>query len=171
MDRNRLWSSVKERLPFRVAQRILSTAGFPKGKSWTAIEEKIADGEKGGSYTALETAYIESLVVSEKSVSLYELSDDHMQAAYKVCAAIEKSIPDSPFKNLFPYSLTEKELSSVSTTGPIAVAAVEYEKATAIIYAYPRIVETRVELPTSALALDSGQFSSDRYRKESNPSF
>ncbi len=160
MDRNRLWSSVKERLPFRVAQRILSATGFPKGKSWTAIEDKITDGEQGGSYSALETAYIESLVVSEKSVSLYELSDDQMQAAYKACAAIEKSIPDSPFKVLFPYSLTETELSSVSTTYPTVVASVEYQKATSIIYAYPRIIETRVELPTSALALDSGQFSS-----------
>lgn len=158
MNKSRLWNAVRNRVPFRVGQKILADCGFPKGQSWTAIEEKLEDEdiEKRADYTKLETAFAESLIVSEKSVALFRLTEDEMKNVYQGVDALAKSIPDSEFKDAFPYSLTESQLWA-SGSEPVVVAVYDWEKVTAVVLCGPRILETREELPASAF--DGG----DRY--------
>jgi hypothetical protein len=162
LDNLRLLKAVKERLPFRVAQRLLGMSGFPKGQSWTAILEKLdeKDAAKAADYHHLEKAFVESLAVSEKSMSLFRLSDSEMSAAYAAIKKLEVGIPESPFQAAFPYMLSEQQLTALPSKHQLPVAMFEWEKATAIIFCGPRTLETREEIPSSAINGDSDVYSS-----------
>lgn len=145
-------------MPFRVAQKILADCGFPKGQSWAAIAEKLEEDDvrKRADYTRLEAALIETLIVSEKSLALFRLGEDEMKSVYKGVDQLAKNLPDSSFRETFPYALSEQELWKANAD-PVPVAVYEWEKVTAVVFCGPRVLETREELPASAF--DGG----DRY--------
>lgn len=158
MNKSRLWNAVRNRVPFRVGQQILAQCGFPKGRSWVAIEEKLeeADVERRADYVKLETAFIESLIVSEKSIALFRLDEESMKRVYTGVDALAKSLPETEFRAAFPYSLTEDRLWAAPAP-PVPVAVYEWEKVTVVVFCGPRMLESREELP--AAAFDGG----DRY--------
>lgn len=158
MDRVRLWATAKERIPFRVAQRILKKNRFPTGPSWAAIESKMADGDDKGSFQGLQQGLIESLAVGEKSLQLYRLSEDDMRQCYKVVSNLQSNIPTSTLRDEFPYLLPPRSLEKVAVRSPIVVEVIENDYATVVFYSYSRIVETRDELPLQILSSNSSDY-------------
>lgn len=161
MDRNRLWASLQDRVPFRVAQRMLSANGFPKGTSWKAIEEKLAESEYGrASYSGLQNAFTESLAFSEKALVLYRLSDDGMANAYKAINKMSSAASASEYRDAYPYPLPEKQLSALGVHAPLLTSIDETDVGTTLIFCYPRVLEKRVELPTAALKMSGDRYAS-----------
>ena len=160
LDRVKLWAAAKERLPFRVAQRILNGNGFPKGATWAAIEEKMADGHSGGSFQGLQQGLVESLAVSEKSLMLFTLSESEMKQCYSAITALAKNLPSSTLRESFPYLLPSKALAKLDAHSPVVVEVQETEHASVVIYSYVRVIENRVELPTAALSIDTSDYTS-----------
>lgn len=161
MDRNRLWSAVQQRVPFRVAQRLLRANGFPKGASWRAIEEKLSEPEyAGASYNGLQSSFIKTLAFGEKSLVLFRLTEGEMARVYKATNKLASSIPESTYRSQFPYLLPENQLRAEGAHQPLLISVDESDAGTTLLFCYPRILEKRVELPTAALKIDGERFAS-----------
>ena len=88
MDKN-LWRAVQERVPFRVARRLLASNAFPRGASWTAIEDKLKAKNVAATadFDGLKDSYRETLIATEKSLHIYTVSKSGIATLRRVAAA------------------------------------------------------------------------------------
>ena len=129
---------------------MLRNSEFPSGQSWPAIREKLEKSKKKLDYSALNDAYLQSLVASEKSVAAFRVGSDARAKLIKKLAALEPDANDR-FVKKYPYVLDAKILAQTQQAGTVFVGKEILPFGIAVIFSTVRITENREKLATTAL--------------------
>lgn len=138
--------SIQLRFPFRAAQRLLKSVGFPSSQTWQGIHEKIAASRRRLDYHALDDAYVESLVASEKSISGYDIGSAKRAALLGALASLTPD-PDNLFVKKYPYVLDDETLAKKGSAGTTFVGRKTLSFGTAFMFATVRVAEHKEKLP------------------------
>jgi hypothetical protein len=142
--------SMEARIPFRVAQRILRTCEFPSGQSWPSIREKLEKSSKKLDYHALNDAYLQSLVASEKSVAAFAIGSAARAGLIQKITPLEPDASDR-FVKKYPYVLDAKILAQTQEAGTVFVGTETLPFGLAVMFSTVRITESRERLGTNGL--------------------
>jgi hypothetical protein len=150
MDMSEIVRTMSERMPWPVAQRVLTEAELPRGHGWektiSALSDETVDFSEKIETTA--TALIEHHLCGEKLVRIYKVTHDAKAAIQSKLKRI--AIPESDFKDSYPIYLTEDKLDVASSTPTLI--AIEYTRhGTGVVFASARIVTTRETLDSTDL--------------------
>lgn len=141
--------AMKTRVPWDVAERVLSEFDIPTGTGWPNTIDKIKENLDPGkaSKTGLEEWYRNHLLYGEKSIRLYELSESQMSELRQHFHSA--SVKKTEFSDAYPVPIDEKRLESSLETGPVLVGLERLETGIAAVYASIREGEIRHALKNS----------------------
>jgi hypothetical protein len=153
INQAKLLDEIRHQLPFGVARRLLAQNGYPRGRSWQDILEKLEDNDaqRAASPTGLKNHFIEALIVSEKLGSIFPVGEKGMVALHKYASALEKGLPAHPFVENFPFLAAHKVLASIPQNEAVPVHVCEVDDATVVLFCTSRLIETREEINLAAL--------------------
>ena len=144
-----LIESVKKRVPFRVAQKLLREAGLPSGKTWDSIQSKIADeNPKGKLFHDLYDTYTNFLVAYDKSVAIYKVGAKVRASVLNLALQL---IPDgnNVLVQRYPYAASDNTLSKYSEAFTEFVAIESLGDATAFVFSTVQVLDQRERIPAS----------------------
>ena len=98
MSKQSLIAAMKGRLTYHVGRQLLADAGFPKGRTWDDIVDKLSEAQvnNAASEPKLRENFAEALAVCDKLTTLYPVSQPELAAAHKAAAKIAGNLPASP---------------------------------------------------------------------------
>lgn len=137
-------SSLKARVPWEVAQKILEGNNFPRGMGWERTLEKLAESddlpETGEG--DLTDAMREHILAGEKLTRFYKVSSEDA-AALRSSAAGLTIAATNKFAAAYPLNISDTEIAGSGITKP-ALAAIEIrDDGTALVFASIRAQEVR----------------------------
>lgn len=151
MEMSEIAWTMSKRMPWPVAQRILSVVDLPRRQGWektiTALsDEKVDFGEK---LDAAATSLVEHHLCGEKLVRVHKV--DTATNADAIRAKVKRLVvPESVFGELYPLYLEERALANAPNK-PTLVAIERADHGTAVVMASARIVTTREPLDANDL--------------------
>ncbi len=143
-------SSLKARVPWEVAQKILEGNDIPRGMGWDRTLEKLAgsdDVPESGESDLVE-AMREHVLAGEKLTRFYGMSLEDLVSLRSAIAGLNVSAT-SRFAADYPLTIPDAEIAASGITKP-ALAAIEVEDGgTALIFASIRAQEVREPVEVS----------------------
>lgn len=112
--RMRILDSMKMKFPLNVVRIILKGSGFPVGRGWAAtldaVEAMTSQDDFEDREESCVAAYKEALLCLDKTVRVYEVSEDDIDAVRRMESTVE--VEENAFSTGFPYCLTSTELEN-----------------------------------------------------------
>lgn len=165
MTRDELLEALNDRVPFRIARRLLVASGFPTGHGWDNVTEKLkeADAAAKANDQALLSLYIGALAVAEKRISIYDIGQG---AATTLSASMSKQLSDdaaSPLSASYPLPLSRSNLDKLKSIEPVVVGKVAYGLGDIFIVSYVKEARFRVAISPSQVNAAGGMKFSEVY--------
>lgn len=149
--------SLRVRMPWSVASRIMRQNGIDRSRGWDRTVAKLNDPDNDNAEheDALAEALEEHLLCGEKLIRLYSVDDDDRA---DLLARIEGlAEPDNDFAEAYPTLLAEGTLADFRGHPPYFTASSTFESGQAVVLSSARYLTTResvlpAELPAEAAA-------------------
>src|SRR3954453_9213525 len=108
MRLGQLVRTMEARMPWDVAQRVLTAHNLPKARGWEGTVKRLTAGEDSHrtAIPGLADAVRGHILGGEKLVRLYEMSPKDIRRLQKRLTSTE--VPDSPFRRAYPRLVPEK---------------------------------------------------------------
>lgn len=134
--------TLRDRMPWAVAQIVLNEIELPKSRGWDSTVERLSrdDPSFDGKEAPLQRALIEHLLCGEKLTRFYKLGDDAIATLRRAFVGAEA--PESPFRETYPVTLRE-ELLAMLPNGQTLVSVETNEDGIAALFASVRLVTLR----------------------------
>jgi hypothetical protein len=147
--------SLRARVPWNVAQKLLSLCDLPRGQGWdrTVIRLSSENGEWQEQNAATLEALKEHILCGEKLTCLYRVDESEKNELIQY--ALKLDYETSSFSEAYPIILTDEQLVSAEVDEPKIVAIEHYDVGVAVVFASIRIIELRVELDPAEFAEDA----------------
>lgn len=143
-------SSLKARVPWEVAQKILEGSNVPRGMGWDRTLEKLLDNpnlpETGES--DLVEAMREHVLAGEKLTRFYAMSAEDLTALRASVDGLAVSSTNK-FATAYPLNIPEAVIASSGITKPTLAAVELSDKGTALVFASIRVQEVREPVEVS----------------------
>lgn len=135
--------SMRARVPWAVARRLLKSEGLNRARGWNRTLARAADGDDqyDNKEDELQDALEEHIMCGEKLVQLFELEEEEIAALRATALALD--VPENPFSGAYPILLTEEELAGHQGAAPVLAAVVNYNEGVAVVLASTRYLQTR----------------------------
>ena len=135
--------SMRARMPWAVAARLLKSQGLDRARGWNRTVARVANGDNQYDDTQIELqrALEEHIMCGEKIVQIFELSDDEMNQLRAASTVLD--VPDGPFSRAYPILLAEDQLKAQQGMEPALIANVERQDGRALVLASVRYLTTR----------------------------
>jgi hypothetical protein len=146
-----LLKSMRRRVPWEVAHKLLSELELPTGVGWDRTVGKIqaltdlTDQDE----TEISAALRDHIICGEKSVRLYPLQEAAKERLLEALRAHPHV--DSPFRAAYPCLASDESLGDVTAAKPELLAVEEDEEGTAAIFTSVRTLELRESLEIDSL--------------------
>lgn len=142
--------ALQKRASIRVSRRLLAANGFPKGSGWDQISEKLKDKSVAAKadYAGLQASLRELLIVSDKNIRVFELTNADATALRSRIAASrinQKSI----FATHFPLPVPDNILHGLPAQAPIPVAKFQSDSVVGVLFSSIVVVEQRETIPAT----------------------
>lgn len=137
-------ASLKARVPWEVAHKILEMCDVPRGMGWDRTLEKLADSDEipEAAESDLREAMREHILAGEKLTRFYALSDEDASGLRKAAAGL--SVGElNKFAAAYPLHRTDDDIATLKVTKPVLVAIEQLEDGTALVFASIRAQEVR----------------------------
>jgi hypothetical protein len=142
------------RVPWSVMKSILEHHNLTKGRGWDAIIQKLEQmvvehpEKESELIEKLSSIYREHLIAGEKTVRFFQENNDDI---IEISSALKKYIiPDSEFKNNYPFALSDDYLKKIEP-GLHLVEVINLEGKTFLIFCSKRYISERIEINPSDL--------------------
>lgn len=155
----RIFHTLRERMPWIVASRLLRRAGLSTAQGWERTIERNADLQAPAAEHLLVDALREHALCGEKLTKFYTITDRDKQRIIRSIRDI--SVPDSIFRDNFPFFLSEDALQDASPAAHL-VAIQNSDEGIGAVYASKIHVTTREDLPIDDY-FDDPQLIRERY--------
>ncbi len=161
VDKSKLLGSLEERVPFRIARRILVASGFPSGQGWDAIKEKLSQPSVAAKadFEELDDLYRQTLISTEKAVRVFDLS---AAGKSKLQNALEDRLTkdsSESFTDDYPYCVSNDILTEFDPSKLIVVGKEEIDDAVWYLLSSIHVIRSRIEIPLENLTgLSDQQF-------------
>ncbi len=144
-----LAQSLRQRVPWSVASRILKEQQLPRGQGWDRTVERLCSGDYQDANTiaGLQAALREHILYGEKLVRIYDL-DEKKNSAVEIIQNVK--IKQTSFAKRFPETLPEDELTDTSAE-PVLVYVEESDEAVSAVFASVRAMQLRESVPTDEI--------------------
>lgn len=143
-------SSLKARVPWEVAQKILEGKDIPRGMGWDRTLEKLvdSDGVPESGESDLVEAMREHVLAGEKLTRFYAVSPEDLDTLRSSLTGLAISASNK-FAAAYPLTIPEAEIAASGITKPSLAAIEVRDEGTALIFASIRAQEVRepVEVP------------------------
>ena len=135
--------SMRARMPWAVARRLLKSEGLDRSRGWNRTVARVAEGDDqyDEKEDELQDALEEHIMCGEKLVQLFELEEDEITGLRDAARALE--VPESPFQEAYPILLTEDQLTAHQAAAPVLTAVVRYRDGVAVVLGSTRYLMTR----------------------------
>ncbi|WP_200410600.1 hypothetical protein, partial [Komagataeibacter oboediens] len=138
--------SMRARMPWNVAQRVLKAAQLHRSQGWKRTLARVTAGDEH--YDAreeeLKDALTQHLLCGEKIVRFFELTDEEISSLRESSHALQ--VPEGPFQAMFPILLDEADLKTVNPPTPTLVSIMNFEDGSiALVLASRRHLEPESE--------------------------
>ena len=155
MTISNLARSMRARMPWDVANRVLKSIDAPRSMGWGRTIEKLNETPDPDGLVAarLAGALVEHTLAGEKLVRFFELPDEVIQAMRD--AALEATIPSSPFSAQYPCVLSDDELEAHHPQPHTLTAVEKSEDGIAVVFSSIRSVTVREEISKTDLPTDA----------------
>lgn len=145
MNLEQLLSAMQGRMPWRVANKILAEYEFPCGRGWENTLEKIKNFTPSEEqFFGLLARYQEHIVCGEKSLRVYEVTDEQLDHLRDLISKAE--IPETDYSTSYPMPIDHEKLSTLPASVPELVRVENSEDGMMAIYSSVRVAEVRVSL-------------------------
>lgn len=146
-----LLRSLRQRVPWEVAQKVLSELDLPLGLGWDRTVTKISalTDLTAKDESDVARALKQHIICGEKFVRFYQLDDEAV--AELRTAILAAPINASPFVTAYPGLCSESELAGLEAPDPELLAVEEGEDGTAAIFSSVRTLELRESLAVDML--------------------
>ena len=111
MDK-RLISSLRGRMPWTIASRLIRLANAPTSQGWDRTEQRLAEFDDAHAIEGLLDSYHQHILCGEKLTKFYLAPRDAIEKLRSQIADLEPS--ESAFLEKYPLSLNEEELSNLN---------------------------------------------------------
>lgn len=140
--------SMRSRMPWRVAQRILQDRDIPRGRGWEETITKLQEEDLSEHRDALTDIVRQHSMCGEKLTSIYNLeAKDRSELIGQIS---RMPAPDNAYSKAYPLTLGEAELGTLSAT--LRHAKTErFDDGLAVFFGSVRRVEIREDLDASDL--------------------
>lgn len=142
--------TMSERMPWPVAQRILSEIDLPRGHGWektiAALSDETADFS--AKLESASAALVEHHLCGEKLVRMYKVSPEAKTDIQKKLQRLK--LQDSDFKTAYPVYLSADKLEDAPNT-PVLIAVEHTDHGTGVVFSSARLVTTREVLDLTDL--------------------
>lgn len=136
-------SSLRARVPWEVAQKILEGNGIPRGMGWDRTIEKLADSNDvpGDGEGDLIEAMREHVLAGEKLTRFYSMSSDDLVALRAALNGL--TISATRFSAAYPLAISDADIASSSISRPTPAAIELNDDGAALVFASIRAQEVR----------------------------
>lgn len=143
-------ASLRQRVPWPVATRILKELELPRAQGWDKTVERLTSGDYGKSANVSSLAEVlrQHIRYGEKLVRLYDLSRDQHASALESISNAQP--PKTIFRDRYPLTLSEDELES-APINPRLIAVESDDSSTSAIFASVRSMQLREPLHTDQI--------------------
>lgn len=149
--------SLSKRVPWNVAKALLRENEIDIGTGWPTTMDRVPDG---GNF---DEACIESSICSQKNVRIYEGEADELQAIADALMGI--TLPQSPFRNRFPYVLDDEQLSAIEDhEDPILVFKKREDDAFYFVFSHKTVYFQRTHFDRLAYGNDTDGIDNEKLR-------
>ncbi|MGL3104853.1 hypothetical protein [Bradyrhizobium sp. BR 1432] len=150
MEMSEIARTMSKRMPWPVAQRILSVAELPRRQGWEKTIAALSDQDMDFSekLDVAAVSLVEHHLCGEKLVRVFKVGSTKADAIRAKVKRLE--VPESVFGDVYPLYLDEDALADAPNK-PTLVAVERAENGTAVVMASARIVTTREPLDANDL--------------------
>ncbi len=139
----RVFESLRHRMPWPVATRVMKIAGLSNSQGWEKTLQKLKDVQDPGAEQVLKQHLIEHACCGQKFVKFYNIDENTKDRLRQAIASSE--ISDTIHKQRFPYILTQDELEKVSPD-PALVMVRTTEDGVGAVYSSAIRITTREQI-------------------------
>ncbi len=140
---NRLIHSLRHRMQWSIANRILKSLGAPTGRGWDKTEEKLSKFRSAEVEEMVLRALHEHVLCGEKFTKFYRAAPEAIDALRSKLLDLEPT--DSAFLEHYPMALSEGELSEIQGA-PKLCEVVRSDDGIGVVYCSMIRLTTREEI-------------------------
>lgn len=127
-----IFSSMRSRMPWSVARKILRWSGIAPGQGWEKTIEKYSSSDLGKFEDALFEAIGQHNICGEKFTKIYSITAGEREAVQNFLLA--QTVTQSDFSKIYPLSLSEDALQD-SHDAPVLVKVVSNTDGVGAVFA------------------------------------
>lgn len=143
---------LRQRLPFPVSKAVLNKAGFPIGRSWESILEKLADPTTpNGHMASLEDGTKEALSACDKLISIYPIASNNLWPAHQILSRLKQAGFSNSYSSNYPLPLPPSSLLGLPVNDINPVDVIETPTGSVLVCVSHRLLERREHLVDSQL--------------------
>jgi hypothetical protein len=165
LKRDDLLEALNDRVPFRIARRLLVASDFPTGHGWDNVTEKLKDRNVAAKADdkKLLTLYVGALAVAEKRVSIYDIGQTSFESLKSDLNKRITTDAGSPLSAAYPLPLSKNKLEKLSSIDPVVIGKVSYSGGDIFVVSYVKEARFRVALSPSQVTTAGGIKSAEVY--------
>ena len=147
-----LLETMRDRVPYWTARRLLVEFDYPRAQGWDSVIDKVKGLASKAKLNAagLEAAYRETIISSEKLVRLYPVNGAALAGIHSAMAKLVLNKTHAGVKK-FPRLMNETERANYAVSQPEPVALESLSDGVALIFASVRSVTIKEPIAPSQL--------------------